>query len=87
VFAGSAAGDAQVIRLGEPAPQSRKGKGVATGNMLENYWNVEATASDASVEVLQRWTNLAPVKDFAVVEDESGGLVSRHWAELISRIS
>lgn len=32
--------------------------------------------TSGSVDVMERWMNLAPVKDFAVVEDESGAVVS-----------
>lgn len=36
--------------------------------------------SRGSVTVLERWMNLAPVNDFCVVEDGSGGSVSRLYA-------
>jgi hypothetical protein len=32
--------------------------------------------SMGSTEVLERWVNLAPVKDFCAVGDQSGGTVS-----------
>lgn len=36
-----------------------------------------------SLEVIERWMNLAPVKDFTVVSDESGAVVSLGMTELM----
>lgn len=38
---------------------------------------------EGRVEILERWMNLAPVKDFAVVEDESGAVVSLALGKLM----
>lgn len=92
LFLSSACADSQLLKVDLPSsvqpsspvsptrsprsPISRKGKGRAS--------DVETSASSirvgetaqGSTATLERWMNLAPVKDIAVIGDESGGTVS-----------
>jgi DNA damage-binding protein 1 len=52
-----------------------KGKGRA--EVQEGAWAVTVVDDlEGSTEVLERWMNLAPVKDFCAVSEEGGGVVS-----------
>ncbi|WVO14336.1 hypothetical protein L204_101968 [Cryptococcus depauperatus] len=84
IFVASAVADSALIRL--PYVQSdilsqqtsNKGKGRAKEEDLDESWEVvyetkfNATQIPHSVDVLERWMNIAPVKDFCVVKDEIG---------------
>jgi DNA damage-binding protein 1 len=54
----------------------REGKGRECEEQEESAWRLELDEGVGKVEVLERWMNLAPVKDFCVVEEEGRGLVS-----------
>lgn len=69
IFVSSTTGDSQLVRLTQTQTVDR-GKGKQTRQ------EPEVDEVSGSVEILERWMNLAPVKDFAVVEDESGAVVS-----------
>lgn len=91
LFLASACADSQVLKLNLPtaippgspvspkssprSPTSRKGKGRASHNDGHSSSITLGQTATGSTEVLERWMNLAPVKDFAVVGDESGGTV------------
>lgn len=92
LFLSSACADSQLLKLSLPStippgspvspkssprsPVNRKGKGRANHNDGQSGSIVVGSTATGSTEVLERWMNLAPVKDFAVVGDESGGTVS-----------
>ncbi|KAK4684331.1 hypothetical protein P7C73_g5851, partial [Tremellales sp. Uapishka_1] len=63
-----------VISTAQAIP-GRKGKGKAR-DKSEGDWSVvlEDEEGKGSVEVKERWMNLAPVKDFCVIEEEGGGV-------------
>ncbi|CAK9784030.1 hypothetical protein CC85DRAFT_281947 [Cutaneotrichosporon oleaginosum] len=84
VFVSSACGDSLLVRFSMPEhPQAQsagitaarniKGKGRAQDSVDSGAWSItfddEATAEQT---VLERWMNLAPLKDLAVVKDEDG---------------
>jgi DNA damage-binding protein 1 len=88
MFVSSACGDsllvsfslpetAQAQSAGTTAPRNIKGKGRAQDNIDSGTWTItlddEATAEQS---VKERWMNLAPLKDLAVVEEEDGRVVS-----------
>ena len=57
---------------------ARKGKGRALEDEDGGSWSVvEEDESKGRLEVRERWMNLAPVKDFCVVQEEGGGVVCR----------
>lgn len=103
VFLSSACGDSAVIRLDlshEPsspvspsvhssarAIPARRGKGKARQEEEEDWAVVLEDGQVGEIDTLERWMNLAPVKDFCTVEEEGGGVVSwvEEWAD-ISRI-
>jgi DNA damage-binding protein 1 len=60
-----------------PIP-NRKGKGKARSNVEDGPWAVEIENEQESgeIDVKERWMNLAPLKDYCVVEEEGGGMVS-----------
>lgn len=94
IFLSSACADSQLLKLmlpttippGSPvspkssprSPISRKGKGRANHEDVSSRSITVGKTATGSTEVLERWMNLAPVKDFAVVSDESGGTVRTH---------
>ncbi|OCF33570.1 hypothetical protein I316_04642 [Kwoniella heveanensis BCC8398] len=57
---------------------ARKGKGRAREEVDEGVWSVvmeqEGNEWRGTVDVKERWMNLAPVKDFCTVPEEGGGL-------------
>lgn len=63
-------------RIGaRPIPTPGKGKGRARDDEEETGWAiVEETVDRGSVDVRERWLNLAPIKDFCTVEEETGGV-------------
>ena len=91
LFLSSACADSQLLKLrlpttippGSPvspkssprSPISRKGKGRVNHEDVASRSITVGRTATGSTEVLERWMNLAPVKDFAVVGDESGGTV------------
>lgn len=85
VFISSACGDSVLAELqvsqeqsGSSAiPRSAKGKGRAQESADGGAWTI-AVEDDGhgSVDVKERWLNIAPVKDFAVVEGDDGRVVS-----------
>lgn len=89
MFVSSACGDSLLVSFSLPetaqaqsggttAPRNIKGKGRAHDNIDSGAWTItlddEATA-DQSVK--ERWMNLAPLKDLAVIEEEDGRVVSK----------
>lgn len=94
VFVTSITGDSQLVKLGlagssagatatssRTSPKAiarKKGKNRASAEAAESGWNVALSEEKGSASVLERWVNLAPVKDFATVGDESGAVVSPH---------
>jgi DNA damage-binding protein 1 len=67
IFITSAAGDHQLVRL-QPGSSSKM--------QPKRDAEPEVEQVQGSLEVIERWMNLAPVKDFTVVSDESGAVVS-----------
>ncbi|WVQ95773.1 hypothetical protein IAU59_002872 [Kwoniella sp. CBS 9459] len=57
---------------------ARKGKGRARESIDEAAWTVvmeeQGNEWRGTVDVKERWTNVAPVKDFCTVQEEGGGL-------------
>ncbi|RXK37957.1 hypothetical protein M231_04743 [Tremella mesenterica] len=53
---------------------SRKSKGKARADDSLDGFGVEHYHETATVEMVERWMNLAPVKDFCAVEEDGGGL-------------
>jgi len=49
-------------------------------------WALTSHDGKGGYEVKERWINLAPLKDFCVVEDEAGAMVSLKWREFEARI-
>ena len=90
VFLSSACGDSLLLELdispiGTSSPISpskrgipvRKGKGRARDNEEGAELTISVQEDDeGSFAIKERWMNLAPVKDFCVIEEESGVLVS-----------
>ncbi|EIW71360.1 hypothetical protein TREMEDRAFT_71141 [Tremella mesenterica DSM 1558] len=81
VFMGSACGDALIIRLpsvtsshSTPLSPALKSKGKARADDSLDGFGVEHYHETATVEMVERWMNLAPVKDFCAVEEDGGGL-------------
>lgn len=89
LFVSSAVADSVLLRLttveSSSSVSSSKGKGRAAtgpiGDQLDK-WEVlyengkERNDTDGGPEILERWMNIAPVKDLCVVKDEGGNLVS-----------
>ncbi|WVQ75561.1 hypothetical protein IAR50_005188 [Cryptococcus sp. DSM 104548] len=87
LFVSSAVADSVLLRLpsmsddieGQATKSNGKGKQVLNGD-AGNAWNVvyasgkEKTAAEGSAQVLERWMNVAPVKDMCAVKDASGSL-------------
>ncbi|GMK54981.1 hypothetical protein CspeluHIS016_0200370 [Cutaneotrichosporon spelunceum] len=86
MFVSSACGDSLLVSFSLPekgqaqsagttAPRNIKGKGRAQDSIDNGTWTVtvddEATADQI---VMERWMNLAPLKDLAVIEEEDGRL-------------
>ncbi|BEJ16509.1 hypothetical protein CspHIS471_0511140 [Cutaneotrichosporon sp. HIS471] len=84
MFVSSACGDSLLVSFSLPemgqaqsagttAPRNIKGKGRAQDSIDSGAWTItledEATADQS---VMERWMNLAPLKDLAVVEEEDG---------------
>lgn len=88
MFVSSACGDSLLISLNLPetspsvsaattAPRSIKGKGRAHESTDGGAWTIildDDVQADQSVK--ERWMNLAPMKDMAVVEEDDGRMVS-----------
>jgi DNA damage-binding protein 1 len=68
---------------------ARKGKDKARDREEDedSGWRVELEEQNGQAEVLERWMNLAPVKDFAVIEEEGRGAVSIMISEQVWRHS
>jgi DNA damage-binding protein 1 len=64
------------IGAGRDIP-SRKGKDRLKDNEDGLEWVVELSEANAGFAVKERWMNLAPLRDFCVVKDEGGGMVSQ----------
>lgn len=47
-----------------------------SGAIEDSGWNIQLEESSGAVEVLERWTSLAPIKDLVVVNDDGGVMVS-----------
>lgn len=91
LFCASANGDSSLISFQVPPPgpptspisptssprssRKAKGKGKETADAVISNISVGEPARGA-VQTLERWMNLAPVKDFCVVEEDGGGSVS-----------
>ncbi|ODN74495.1 hypothetical protein L202_06876 [Cryptococcus amylolentus CBS 6039] len=86
LFVSSAVADSVLLRLpslsdscDSQTAKSGKSKQVAKGDESE-AWSViytkgrEKAAAEGSAQVLERWMNVAPVKDMCAVKDASGGL-------------
>ncbi|KAE8541647.1 hypothetical protein D1P53_001817 [Cryptococcus gattii VGV] len=87
LFVSSAVADSVLLRLptvnSSSSVSSSKGKGRAAtgpiGDQLDK-WEVlyengkERNDTDGDPEILERWMNIAPVKDLCVVKDEGGNL-------------
>lgn len=82
VFIGSESGDCQIIRLeigSQPSALSSrtaKGKGKATGlsGIREETMEPSSSGGSTSLTLMDSWANLAPIKDFCIVpEDTTGG--------------
>ncbi|KAL1411075.1 hypothetical protein Q8F55_002024 [Vanrija albida] len=85
-FVSSACGDSLLVSVdlpaeSDPAPSSssaprniaRKGKGRATDTVDVGTWTIHSEDDGyGSVEVRERWLNIAPVKDFTVVKEDDG---------------
>lgn len=95
MFISSACGDSILVSfdLPEPlgqsattAPRSIKGKGRAHESTDGGAWTIILDDEvQAEQTVKERWMNLAPMKDMAVVEEEDGRVVSFHLvSQLIS---
>jgi DNA damage-binding protein 1 len=88
LFCASACGDSTLLHLDIPssgppssptAPSSsprRRLKGKGKEEVSSPSSIIVSEPSMGSTEVLERWVNLAPVKDFCAVGDQSGGTVS-----------
>lgn len=90
LFVGSSFGDPQLVEL-DIAPRQgaspcspnigspiiRKGKGRASISETRGEWDAQVTEDRGNFMIRERWMNLAPLRDFCVVEDEGGGVVSR----------
>ena len=87
LFCASACGDPSLLCLDIPPPgppsspaapsssprRRLKGKGKEESSSPSSI--VVSEPSQGSHEVLERWVNLAPVKDFCAIGDQSGGTV------------
>jgi DNA damage-binding protein 1 len=87
LFCASTCGDSTLLKLDIPAPgppsspiapssspRSRKIKGKGREELATSSISVSEPGM-GSVETLERWVNLAPVKDFCAIGDQSGGTV------------
>lgn len=99
LFVSSACGDSQLVSLSIPQDGSataspsnsgaraihRKGKGRAQETVDAGTWAIDMTEDgEGEVSVRERWMNLAPVKDFTVVEEEDGRLVSAGFLPVLT---
>ena len=67
---------------------ARKGKGRASTSEEDGPWSVQHLDSvSGSNHVDERWMNLAPLRDFDVVREEGGGVVSFTYARDNDRIN
>jgi DNA damage-binding protein 1 len=88
LFCASASGDSTLLHLEIPSPgppssptapsssPKRRLKGKGKEEVSSPSSIIVSEPSVASSEVMERWINLAPVKDFCAVGDQSGGTVS-----------
>lgn len=88
LFCASACGDSTLLHLDIPSPgppssptapsssPKRRLKGKGKEELSSPSSIIVSEPSVGTVDVLERWVNLAPVKDFCVVGDQSGGTVS-----------
>jgi DNA damage-binding protein 1 len=88
LFCASACGDSTLLHLDIPSPgppssptapsssPRRRLKGKGKEEVSSPSSIIVSEPSMGSTEVLERWVNLAPVKDFCAVGDQSGGTVS-----------
>lgn len=90
VFVASACGDSLLVSVDLPAgaqPTSsatsaprtihRKGKGRASDTVDGGAWTIHSEDDGTgSVEVRERWLNIAPVRDFTVVKEDDARVVS-----------
>jgi hypothetical protein len=51
-----------------------------SGAIEDSGWNIQLEESAGAVEILERWTSLAPIKDFVVVNDDGGAMVNYLFA-------
>jgi hypothetical protein len=54
----------------------RKAKGKARGVEDEAEWLVQEDFGKGKLSTLERWANLAPTRDFCILREESGEMVS-----------
>lgn len=80
IFIGSESGDCDIIRLdlGSSTPESltrspTKGKGKAIELAGIQEEGPTSSTSGLGITVIDTWTNVAPIKDFCVVSEETYG--------------
>ena len=54
------------------------------GTSDDSGWAIQLEEGSGGVEVLDRWTSLAPIKDVVVVNDDSGAMVSPRYTIRLS---
>jgi hypothetical protein len=66
----------RLIPLVKGKGKARMSIGSAVGASEDSGWNVQTEETEGTVEVSEKWTSLAPIKDFVVVNDDGGAMVS-----------
>jgi hypothetical protein len=76
MFVGSHYGDSQLVRLPSTTGDNVRASVAADAERME-VDTEESTTNDGRLEVVNSFTNLAPILDFVIVDIDSFGSVSR----------